>query len=238
MSHYTGAVPAAKRKPDWRTSAACRAEDVHPDTMFPDSNKEGIKAARNICATCPVTRACLRDAITSGDNQWGIRGGLTPEERRSVKKEINRRIKAAAETQQSQQVDAALAKATTATQRKPYTSLRDLFNTNTKRVIHGHLAWTGPAKPTFKGRSYNPKQVAFILDRGRNPDGRVLTTCSVSGCVLPSHIADDVERMRCGTRAGYMRHRKNGEDCDRCRQANTDADNHLRRTGTTKQLAA
>lgn len=47
------------------------------------------------------------------------------------------------------------------------------------------------------------------------------------------------EPARCGTRGGYLRHRKNGETaCAACRQANTDADNRLRRTGTTKQLAA
>lgn len=39
----------------------------------------------------------------------------------------------------------------------------------------------------------------------------------------------------CGTRAGYQRHLRLGEKaCDPCRQANTDADNRLRRTGTTK----
>jgi len=46
------------------------------------------------------------------------------------------------------------------------------------------------------------------------------------------------EPVKCGTRGGYRLHRKNGEDaCDACRQANTDADNRLRRTGTTKAAA-
>jgi hypothetical protein len=214
VNAYTGSVPdTRRRKPDWRTFAACRAEGIHPDAMFPDSDKVRIAKARAICATCPVTRTCLRDAITSGDNQWGIRAGLTPEERRSVKKEINRRIKAAEEEQTDGK------KAAPAPQRKSYTSLRDLFDANTKRLIHGHLAWTGPAKPSFKGRSYNPKQVAFILDRGREPVGRVLTKCGIGGCTLPAHIADDEERQ-CGTRQGYKRHRRNGEDpCDACQAA-------------------
>ena len=47
------------------------------------------------------------------------------------------------------------------------------------------------------------------------------------------------EPAKCGTRSGYQRHRANGEKaCDACRQANTDADNRLRRTGTTKELAS
>jgi hypothetical protein len=47
------------------------------------------------------------------------------------------------------------------------------------------------------------------------------------------------EPAKCGTRGGYQRHlREKTEICAPCRQANTDADNRLRRTGTTKQLAA
>lgn len=39
----------------------------------------------------------------------------------------------------------------------------------------------------------------------------------------------------CGTRPGYQKHlREKTEICGPCRQANTDADNRLRRTGTAK----
>ncbi|MFG3085079.1 WhiB family transcriptional regulator [Streptomyces parvulus] len=42
----------------------------------------------------------------------------------------------------------------------------------------------------------------------------------------------------CGTRSGYQRHlREKTEICPPCRQANTDADNRLRRTGTTRVAA-
>jgi hypothetical protein len=232
VSHYTGAVPDTRRGPDWRTRAACRADGISPDAMFPDSDKERTKDARVICAGCPVRRPCLREAIDSGDNQWGIRGGLMPEERRAVQEELDRR-KAAEEVQESAPAETPKPPA-----RKSYTDLRSLFDDHTKRIIHGHLAWTGPAKPSFEGRAHNPKQIAFLLDRGRAPVGRVLTTCSVSGCVLPAHVADDEERARCGTRLGYRRHLANGQTpCDPCRQANTDADNRLRRTGTSKVAA-
>lgn len=47
------------------------------------------------------------------------------------------------------------------------------------------------------------------------------------------------EPAKCGTRSGYQRHRAIGEEaCGPCRQANTDADNRLRRTGTTRELAS
>lgn len=46
------------------------------------------------------------------------------------------------------------------------------------------------------------------------------------------------EPAKCGTRSGYARHlREKTEICGPCRQANTDADNRLRRTGTTKAAA-
>lgn len=42
----------------------------------------------------------------------------------------------------------------------------------------------------------------------------------------------------CGTRSAYQRHVKNKEPIDdACRRANTDADNRLRRTGTTRAAA-
>jgi hypothetical protein len=229
MTHYEGSVPAAKRKPDWRARAACIGQG---DAMFPDSDKTRIEDARNICAGCPVSTACLRDAINTGDNKWGVRGGLTPEERQSLKKEINRRLKAA----ETQQADAPVKAAVPL--RKTYPSLRDLLDAHTKRLIYGHLAWTGPDRPSFQGHAYSPRKIAFIVDRGRPPVGRVLTTCSLSGCVEPTHIADDEERTFCGTRGGYQRHYRQGtEVCGPCRQANTDADNRLRRTGTTKAAA-
>jgi hypothetical protein len=43
------------------------------------------------------------------------------------------------------------------------------------------------------------------------------------------------EPAKCGTRAGYRKHqREKSAICGPCRQANTDADNRLRRTGTSK----
>lgn len=42
----------------------------------------------------------------------------------------------------------------------------------------------------------------------------------------------------CGTRSGYQKHvREKTEICPPCRQANTEADNRLRRTGSTKVSA-
>ncbi len=46
------------------------------------------------------------------------------------------------------------------------------------------------------------------------------------------------EPAKCGTRSGYQKHlREKTEICTPCRDANTDADARLRRTGTTKVAA-
>lgn len=54
----------------------------------------------------------------------------------------------------------------------------------------------------------------------------------------PKPVRRKQEPAKCGTRAGYQKHlQEKTETCPSCRRANTDADNRLRRTGTTKALA-
>lgn len=198
---------------DWRTAAACRNED--PELFFPQGT-EGpaalqIQQAKAICRRCPSVETCLQIALDE-NIPAGIFGGLTDTERQSLRRAATRKNLASSEIQQRARQ--------TPTQPKPNT-LRQLFETNTVRIFGGHLAWTGNARPYFKGTCYTPKVLAYIVDRGRDPNGRVLNDCDNSECVLPAHVADDAERMRCGTRAGYMRHRRNSETpCDSCRQAN------------------
>lgn len=88
MTH-TGSVS------NWRARAACLG---HWDEMHPENNVHEIEHAKSICRPCPVRVACLRDAIRTGDNQWGIRAGLRPNERRAVALELERR-KTAAQTE-------------------------------------------------------------------------------------------------------------------------------------------
>lgn len=70
---------------DWRTRAACRGMDG--ELFFPnDSDTPGQANAKAICATCPVLDACLLDALdvedrTGAYSRYGIRGGLTGDER-------------------------------------------------------------------------------------------------------------------------------------------------------------
>lgn len=80
---------------DWTNRAACAAHD--PEMFFPDpSDTAGQKAAKAICAQCPVRVACLEEAMAveggrSVAERYGIRGGKTPSARRD---EYRRRRKA------------------------------------------------------------------------------------------------------------------------------------------------
>jgi WhiB family redox-sensing transcriptional regulator len=69
---------------DWRRLAACRSAD--PDLFFPVSGggwAGQVEKAKALCGACPVRRRCLQYAI-SGDEAYGVWGGLTGDERRRV----------------------------------------------------------------------------------------------------------------------------------------------------------
>ncbi|WP_455768925.1 WhiB family transcriptional regulator [Micromonospora aurantiaca (nom. illeg.)] len=216
------------RPADWRDAAACRTED--PDLWFPAGDSgpylATIEQAKQICRRCPVVTECLQYALDNNVS-GGIFGGFTEQERRSTQRSAKRR-----------QVPLAEAAARKAARPPKHATMRCVFNNNTAPLDGGHAQWTGSQKVCFKGQTFTPKQFAFTLDRGRAPDGRITSECGVTGCILPSHLKDQRERGVCGTRNGYQRHLREQTDiCAPCRRANSEADNRLRRTGTTKQAA-
>ena len=79
--------PAA-RQPldiDWRMYAACASTD--PEVFFPVGHQHQIeakhKAAKRVCAYCPVRQRCLEWALDTGQNT-GVWGGLDEAERRRL----------------------------------------------------------------------------------------------------------------------------------------------------------
>jgi WhiB family redox-sensing transcriptional regulator len=69
---------------DWRRLAACRSAE--PDLFFPVSGRgwtRQVEQAKALCGGCPVRRQCLQYAI-SGDEAYGVWGGMTEDERRRV----------------------------------------------------------------------------------------------------------------------------------------------------------
>ena len=72
---------------DWRQSALCREQD--PELFFPIGTTgialEQIDAARRVCHECPVASECLEFALAT-NQQAGIFGGLSEDERRSLRR--------------------------------------------------------------------------------------------------------------------------------------------------------
>src|SRR5258707_10120086 len=67
--------------------AACR--DVDPELFFPIGNTGPallqIDEAKQVCARCKVSEACLQWALDSGQDS-GVWGGLSEDERRALKR--------------------------------------------------------------------------------------------------------------------------------------------------------
>lgn len=76
---------------DWRTRAACRDKD--PELFFPVGNTglsyQQIEEAKLVCRSCKVSDSCLRCALETNQD-YGVWGGLSEEERRSLKRRAMR----------------------------------------------------------------------------------------------------------------------------------------------------
>ncbi|MFI2911154.1 WhiB family transcriptional regulator [Streptomyces sp. PDY-4] len=64
----------------WAARAACQGQDL---TLFFSDADAKIRAAKKICAACPVRTACLDEALRAETTSTGagIFGGLTSDER-------------------------------------------------------------------------------------------------------------------------------------------------------------
>lgn len=75
-------------KIDWLDRAACRDED--PELFFPLTDMgpgaQQTAQAKAVCARCPVRAECLESALANGLD-YGIFGGMTERERRSLVRE-------------------------------------------------------------------------------------------------------------------------------------------------------
>lgn len=72
---------------NWQDKAACSAIDVavfYYDTWT--ERLDELNQIRRVCAECPVRAQCLEYALDT-DDKYGVWGGLTPRERRQVKRE-------------------------------------------------------------------------------------------------------------------------------------------------------
>lgn len=79
----------------WRVDAACR--DLDPNMFFPvgvtGPAVDQIATAKSICSGCPARAACLEFAITT-NQEFGVWGGTSEEERRVLRRQWRARMRA------------------------------------------------------------------------------------------------------------------------------------------------
>lgn len=77
---------------DWRRDAACSDED--PELFFPIGSTgpalDQIAEAKEVCRRCGVREPCLEYALATNQDA-GVWGGLSEDERRSLKRKRQRR---------------------------------------------------------------------------------------------------------------------------------------------------
>jgi hypothetical protein len=84
---------------EWRVDAACR--EMSGEVFFPTAEKgpaydAQIAAARAICARCPVRAQCLDEALVRIPE--GVAGGLTPDERRRLRRPLRSAVMTTGQT--------------------------------------------------------------------------------------------------------------------------------------------
>jgi WhiB family transcriptional regulator, redox-sensing transcriptional regulator len=69
---------------EWQMRGACRGLDsstfFHPENERGPSRARRERAAKQVCATCPVTQSCLAWALRTRE-PYGVWGGMSTEER-------------------------------------------------------------------------------------------------------------------------------------------------------------
>ena len=97
MSILASSLALAHAEYGWRQHAICR--DTDPDLFFPIGTTGQalvqIDRAREVCNQCPVKIDCLEFALETNQDS-GIWGGASEEERRMIRRKAVARQKAAA----------------------------------------------------------------------------------------------------------------------------------------------
>lgn len=80
MATWNIPIPPFARDPD----IGCK--DADPDVFYPPTYRAGsVALAVSICAACPLQSVCRGWALSVGEPE-GVWGGLTPDERRVLRR--------------------------------------------------------------------------------------------------------------------------------------------------------
>jgi len=95
MHHTLFTEPRTLGDHTWHDQATCLstpANPVDPEIFFPEPEEmDRIRTAKTLCAQCPVRQTCLDAALEAGD-RYGIRGGMTEEERDLLHRNLPHRL--------------------------------------------------------------------------------------------------------------------------------------------------
>lgn len=87
-------IPLTLERDEWRHHSSCR--DTDPDLFFPVGTTgpalEQIANAKAVCRSCEVQGLCLEYAISTNQDS-GVWGGTSEEERRQMRRARQRRAK-------------------------------------------------------------------------------------------------------------------------------------------------
>lgn len=87
-------IPLTLERDGWRKHASCR--DTDPNLFFPVGTTgpalDQIANAKSVCRTCEVQGLCLEYAISTNQDS-GVWGGTSEEERRQMRRARQRRAK-------------------------------------------------------------------------------------------------------------------------------------------------
>lgn len=90
---------------EWRMRAACR--DKNPELFFPVGNTgaayQQTEDAKAVCKTCDVIDDCLAYAMRTNQD-YGVWGGMSEDERRTLKRRAMRSRRSQALQMQMQQM--------------------------------------------------------------------------------------------------------------------------------------
>lgn len=96
MSILASSLALGNADYSWRRSAICR--DTDPELFFPIGTTGQallqIERAKLVCDECPVKVECLEYAISTNQDT-GVWGGTSEDERRQIRREIAARARAA-----------------------------------------------------------------------------------------------------------------------------------------------
>jgi WhiB family redox-sensing transcriptional regulator len=96
VSNLASTLALAAAEDDWRDHALCR--DTDPELFFPIGTTGqalvSIDHAKTVCAQCTVTAECLDFALNTNQDS-GIWGGLSEEERRVIRRQRAAAVRAA-----------------------------------------------------------------------------------------------------------------------------------------------